>query len=673
MTPEPVVAPAALLEGHGEASSYIAATPDGACAVSTSVDKTARVWRDCQRRRGGGCGVASIRLERFVDWTRGVGVSADGRVVAVAQYGGCVSVRTVHGDEGDDGFRLERDGYEHANGVSMTPDGRWCVATFYKHNRLGGELVVMELGRRRDEGKVGMLSMTAWRSAAHLRDVAVSADGAVVALSCWNGGEKWYAAVVDARTVRSALVRGVTGAVAVPPLVERPAGRDDAAASDFAIPLAGPFPGIALSADGRRLAAADESALRVWSLGRVSGALVVCARYEASKNRSCAMTACGARVVASVAGGAFRVWDARSGVVLALLRGHGPRLTNPINRTETVAKGCAVSACGTRFWTCSTDKRVGYWTPPEHVLPRLEGRVVTDDDARAWFKAAAGYARRAPGLAYSSAGDALRALLQSAGHQALVRDVSGEAMDKVFELVDVEGRERVVESEFVSAVRLLLRRLGILERFELSRDWREKFKNAADGMDGWVSQRQATRLALKIAARERELLGFAPRSEEEDRDLVREMFARDEQPERTYSDSEGSTTRGPSRHVCVSGFVNVGRQLMRVSTVDTAWLSVDNFTSVPVRVGNTDEAAAENNGNGTSQLDQDCVICLEAFSITNTLTRLPCLHELHRDCLSSYLRSDSYGRREPRCPICRTNIPSQARHDVDVLPQRQLR
>lgn len=46
---------------------------------------------------------------------------------------------------------------------------------------------------------------------------------------------------------------------------------------------------------------------------------------------------------------------------------------------------------------------------------------------------------------------------------------------------------------------------------------------------------------------------------------------------------------------------------------------------------------------------QSCAICLEAYKRGEVLTRLPCCHTFHVDCITTWMR------RATRCPLCRTD------------------
>ena len=58
--------------------------------------------------------------------------------------------------------------------------------------------------------------------------------------------------------------------------------------------------------------------------------------------------------------------------------------------------------------------------------------------------------------------------------------------------------------------------------------------------------------------------------------------------------------------------------------------------------------AWEDGGGG----EPSCAICTNAFVTGERVTRLPCSHTFHRECISSWLE------RASSCPICRCQLPS---------------
>ncbi|GMN32543.1 hypothetical protein TIFTF001_003713 [Ficus carica] len=54
-----------------------------------------------------------------------------------------------------------------------------------------------------------------------------------------------------------------------------------------------------------------------------------------------------------------------------------------------------------------------------------------------------------------------------------------------------------------------------------------------------------------------------------------------------------------------------------------------------------------------SKLRETCVICMEEVMIGSQLTRMPCSHHFHRDCIARWLHMNH------TCPLCRFELPSQ--------------
>nr|DAD32384.1 TPA_asm: hypothetical protein HUJ06_011235 [Nelumbo nucifera] len=54
-------------------------------------------------------------------------------------------------------------------------------------------------------------------------------------------------------------------------------------------------------------------------------------------------------------------------------------------------------------------------------------------------------------------------------------------------------------------------------------------------------------------------------------------------------------------------------------------------------------------GNASSE---DCRICLEEFEAGSWISRMPCSHVFHRDCLTQWLSQSHY------CPLCRFEMPT---------------
>jgi hypothetical protein len=55
---------------------------------------------------------------------------------------------------------------------------------------------------------------------------------------------------------------------------------------------------------------------------------------------------------------------------------------------------------------------------------------------------------------------------------------------------------------------------------------------------------------------------------------------------------------------------------------------------------------------GVAQLENECQVCFETYTIGETFRTLPCMHIYHRDCIDPWLLS----KRDPTCPVCLTKV-----------------
>ncbi|XP_059648107.1 E3 ubiquitin-protein ligase SGR9, amyloplastic-like [Cornus florida] len=53
-----------------------------------------------------------------------------------------------------------------------------------------------------------------------------------------------------------------------------------------------------------------------------------------------------------------------------------------------------------------------------------------------------------------------------------------------------------------------------------------------------------------------------------------------------------------------------------------------------------------------SDTKMQCVICLEQLVVGSEATRMPCLHDFHRDCIVRWLGASNF------CPLCRFRMPT---------------
>ncbi|CAK7349841.1 unnamed protein product [Dovyalis caffra] len=58
----------------------------------------------------------------------------------------------------------------------------------------------------------------------------------------------------------------------------------------------------------------------------------------------------------------------------------------------------------------------------------------------------------------------------------------------------------------------------------------------------------------------------------------------------------------------------------------------------------------QNQGHGDSSSGDSCVVCLDDFSASVELTKLPCSHVFHEKCIFRWLQDSK------SCPLCRTDV-----------------
>lgn len=83
-----------------------------------------------------------------------------------------------------------------------------------------------------------------------------------------------------------------------------------------------------------------------------------------------------------------------------------------------------------------------------------------------------------------------------------------------------------------------------------------------------------------------------------------------------------------------------------------AGLSRAELDALPVRTfraRDAERAALYSDSNSLEHEKQMCAICQDNFMPEDSLMRLPCLHEYHEDCITSFLSSAA----QPICPCCR--------------------
>lgn len=636
--------------------------------MSTSPDTTAREWtlRSAHRRSGSGgdgnggdgvdgddvcCGRVVRGLHNA--WTRGCAITADGALAATAGYDGVVCLWEA-GDAVREGLEsvlasVRREGYEHANGCAMTPDGRFVVATFYKDKGMGGEVVIGEVSKVRGvEGLSVAITAYTWEKS-NLRECCVSGDGSVVGLTSWRGsGGQWYVDVIAVRT----------GGLLRP-----------------SVKVRGKFPAVAMTAAGDYVIVADDAALAVWAVHAARSEASVMQGYAAPRSKHCAVTPRGDRIVAAVAENMFAVWDRRSGEMIARLSGHG-----------AAGRGCAVSVCGTRFVTCCGDAAVRFFDVGA-VLEGLAQRTVSKAEARAWFRVAVQRCGSEGTLSYQKASLAVHSLLLNAGH-ASRRWIAPETLEDILEGVDRGATERICEDGFARTFAAVSRHLGIAGVHNLSENWWVAFEQAADSLKGRLSKRQARRILLRVAQEERGVEGMSARSTEQDAVVADAKLAAAEanvggrpRNDQKFLPQDSRESLFWATDFCARGFsvdialyIEIASGLMFGDSDGRRKLIEEGICprsgcSSPIRSSGSVDVSEEENA-----ADTICVICQSEFVLGDTLLRLPaCGHEYHADCLRKYVKSTKKkGRRQQLvCPIDREPIILLWGDNLDCLPRRR--
>jgi DNA-binding beta-propeller fold protein YncE len=292
--------PTALTVETGPAVEAVAVTPDGRLLAAASWDRTVRVWR----------ADAGARLHFWMLKQKATALAAspDGRRLAVGDGSGGLAVRDLETGAEAWSVRTRRQGvldvaWSPAGAVLATTDGAnsvsfWDVATGEKVRRWPGhEGGVTGLAF----SPVGNLLATAGADdAVRLRNLTTAAETAVLAAEgaaprrvVWSADGRRLAATGDGRPV--VLVWEV------------PAGGRGATARPLRRLEGGSGLGVALSPDGRLVAASDDEGALVWEA--TTGRLLRHFKAGGSSTRPLAFTPDGRRLLAGCSDGSARLWD----------------------------------------------------------------------------------------------------------------------------------------------------------------------------------------------------------------------------------------------------------------------------------------------------------------------------------------------------------------------------
>lgn len=253
----PSLAPVRRLDGHTNAVTRLAATPDGRTLVSTSLDRTVRLWdvdsaatgkadavldidsRKAEAKRTrkddalGAPGVsietqtATRVLEGHTDWVHSLGISGDGRRIISGDAAANIIVREVA--TGSEVARWKGRSWNWMIAAALSPDGETAFVSEHRYRRDDFDVPVAALRLWNVAEKKETLDLLrvqfpkynpddssyggsqVWRKfvGAGLVSVAFSPDGKLVAAA--QGGETDRGDVHLLETSTGKLVRDVTG------------------------------------------------------------------------------------------------------------------------------------------------------------------------------------------------------------------------------------------------------------------------------------------------------------------------------------------------------------------------------------------------------------------------------------------------------------------------------
>ncbi len=255
------------LEGHTAGMTAVALSADGRFIVSSSADRTVKVWDSASRR-------LLRSLAGHTDGVRAVAFSPDGRFIVSGSADGTVKVW----DASDGRLLRSLEGHNReVNAVAVSPDGRWIVSGSEDHTLKVWDAASGRLLRSL-EGHTGSVEA-----------VAVSPDGRWIV----SGSEDHTLKMWEADSGR--LLRSLAG-------------------------HSGSVTAVAVSSDGRTIVSGSaDRMVKVWEAD--SGRLLRSLEGHTGVN-AVALSPDGRTIVSGAADGTVKVWDARDGRLLRSLEGH---------------------------------------------------------------------------------------------------------------------------------------------------------------------------------------------------------------------------------------------------------------------------------------------------------------------------------------------------------------
>jgi WD40 repeat protein len=381
--------PLVTLQGHTDSVTAVAFSPDGTRVVTASNDATARLWEATDGK--------PIAVLNHTGGVESVAFSPDGTLLVTAD----TTARLWHAKDGKLFVVLKNPTTNKVNAVGFSPDGTHVVTASDDNTA------------RLWDARDGELLFTFQGHAAGVNAVAFSPDGTqVVTASSDTTARLWDAK--DGKPLvtlqgQASAVKAVAfspdGTRVVAASWDKTARLWDAKNGKPLITLEGQMgDAVAFSPDGTRVVTAgDHSTAQLWAVTASSddrvrlwdaknGTPIALLKGHISSVTAVAFSPDGTRVVTASDDRTARLWDAKDGKPLATLKGH---------RGAIVA--VAFSPDGTRVVTASLDSTARLWDANDgHLLVPLQGhtdqvwaaafspdgtRVVTaseDHTARVW-------------------------------------------------------------------------------------------------------------------------------------------------------------------------------------------------------------------------------------------------------------------------------------------------
>ncbi|HEX2687179.1 MAG TPA: CHAT domain-containing protein [Kofleriaceae bacterium] len=339
------------LVGHWAMVTACVVAPDGKRVVSTSLDRTVKVW-DLDTGR------VLITLEGHTALVNSCAVTPDGRRVISASLD-----RTVKVWDLDTGRVLTLEG--HTDGVSscaVTPDGRRVVSASYDRT-----VKVWDID-------TGRLLTTLDGHTYPVMSCVVTLDGRRVISASDNTLKVWNLDTGGILTTLKGHSGGVNSCAVTPDGQSVVSASDDKTVKIWDLDtgrVLTTFEGhtdsvmsCAVTPDGRRvISASDDNTLKVWNLD--TGGVLTTLEGHIGAVRSCVVIPDGRRVVSASYDGTLKVWDLDTGRTATMLEGH----------TGWVSS-CVVTPDGRRVVSASYDGTLKVWDLNiGRVVTTLEGHT----------------------------------------------------------------------------------------------------------------------------------------------------------------------------------------------------------------------------------------------------------------------------------------------------------